>query len=830
MNLILAQEEKKKKAATSTQSAQSSINYTNKLPSQDELRAQVKKYAGVSQNSSKTKSSLRSLSKANSSLTTPSTARQSMKATSTNNDKWYKGDQPTYSETVSRIYDIGANNRSEASKMMLSLTALQDDPTSIFYNPYTKATNKAISEISALGIDVSGGITDDWLAKYSYLKGYYRTESTYSPLAPAKKSTTEQDAAYWYYKILQAEDDTKEAEQEWAALQEEITYWAQRTDRNYSDDEILSKIDWNDYKTLQKMDEQKTLGVPQTFNREIGYSQDALKGVIWAARNGSTGNALDDSVNAVRGVGKQWTDNADVREALDPTSENYSPYKVGSTLDDAALYFNVSAFDKNWLDENRAMLASGDDTKVKMYQKVYKAEQFTQQAESELESLQADIDRYLSLTSDPDKILNKIKDKYSTLEKLDESMQDGDLIDTTRAINYRWQDIEAEVRKRCEEQNTAASGQAFASDVSNTLGVAAYDTQSGSAVSGTRDNAINAAGATIADSGTDAEKVVFKNAYSSDFETCITQINAAVNTGDIDPQTAYDLLLERANEYTAKNGFKALETIQEYMKTQETMQEAIEKLKEYGIEYDPTGEADINDNLVNVNNIGAKTDGWKMVASAGASDVRTLRSEDYEYTEDEIMMLREEIDSGYGEDEYGDRVRLTEEEIAQKKKRLTQLEAIADGTASEEEKQSYNQEAEQANSAEHESEQELAQKKAAHDNEIQQSIARQREINSLIATISDSQEYLDANQSAYDSAVNTRSIMKNGYGSASALQGKNNSVAGGTAVLTAIESAVAIGSEYVPTESILLRKIGMPGCLPTRKHTRSTVKISTGIT
>lgn len=801
MNNLLPKLKQDKNTATSTQSAQAKLAtyYTNKLPSQDELRAQVKKYAGVSQTKSATSTQKKSTSRQSSLLsqTTPSTSRQSLLASSNNTDKWYKGDQPTLSETVSRIYDIGSTNSSEASKMMLSLSALQDDPTSIFYNPYTKATNKAISEISALGIDVSGGITDDWLAKYSYLKGFYRTESTYSPLAPAKKSTTEQDAAYWYYKILQAEDDTKEAEQEWSALQEEITYWAQRTDRNYSDDEILSKIDWDNYKTLQKMDEQKALGVPQTFNREIGYSQDALKGVIWAARNGSTGNTLDDSVNAVRGVGRQWTDNADIREALDPTSENYSPYKVGSTLDDAALYFNVSAFDKNWLDENRAMLASGDDTKVKMYQKVYSAETFTQQAENELEALNADIDRYLSMTSDPDRILNNIKGKYSTLEKLDESMEDGDLIDTTRAIDYRWQDIEAEVRKRCEEQNTAVGGQTFATDISNTLGVTAYDTQSGSAVSSTRDNAINAAGATIADSGTEAEQVVFKNAYSSDFETCLSQINTAVKTGDIAPQTAYDLLLAYANQYTAKNGFKALETIQEYKKQQNILQQAIQALKEYGVEYDPNGEADITENLVNINDMGASLSDSKKIATAGVSDVRAaMREEDYEYIDDEIFMLREEIENGYGENEFGERVRLTDDEITQKKARLAQLEAISKGTASEEEQQAYADEAAYMQETAQAREQERAEREV----EYQSSIARQREINSLIATISDTQEYLTTNQTAYDNALKTQSIMTDGYKSAAALQGKNNSVAGGTAVLTALETAVQIGSEYSPTE------------------------------
>lgn len=493
--------------------------------------------------------------------TAPQTARQRMMLDEEDEDKWYRGMMPTSSETLARIYTIGKSDPQQGQKLFDAFTSFQSDPSTPYYNPYSRATNRAIDEIAALGVDTSGGIGSDWLEKNAGLMNSYRLGTGASPLAPSSKSTQEQNAAYWYYKIADAEETTQKAETEWAALKEEIAYWVSRSDRNYSDDEILARIDWSPYKTLTAMDEARQKGTPMVLNRAVGYSQDALYGAIWAARNGGgTGNAMIDSVKAALGEGNLWQKNTDISERLDPTSERYNPYSVGATLDDAALYFGVSSFDQTWLDSNRAYLAGNDKTAKTYYGKVYDAEQTTQKAEAELTGLWGDVDSWLTYTSDPDAILDGLLDNYPTLKKMDESRRSGDLLATTRAIDYRWEDVEAEVRRRCAAQAEAKKADTYVADVTGALGAQQDGTQTDGAISEAKDSIIGAAGKTIGEIGTKEEQSVWKSAYSADFDTYIMQISEALQNGVTDPQGGYDYCLERANEYAGAQYIQARES------------------------------------------------------------------------------------------------------------------------------------------------------------------------------------------------------------------------------------------------------------------------------
>ena len=196
--------------------------------------------------------------------------------------------------------------KKRAEGLYNTFVSYQNDATSPYYNPYTKSTSKAVNELSNLGIDTSGGITQRWIQENSWLKDHYRMGTGNSPLAPTKKSSKEENAAYWYNRVLQDEPTTQQAETEWSALQEEITYWTKRTDRNYSDDEIAKKVNWDNYKTLSKLEIDRSEGLPTSLNRSIGYSQDALQGVIWAARNNADGDPMMNAIKAVRGEGQQW--------------------------------------------------------------------------------------------------------------------------------------------------------------------------------------------------------------------------------------------------------------------------------------------------------------------------------------------------------------------------------------------------------------------------------------------------------------------------------------------------------------------------------------------
>lgn len=685
--------------------------------------------------------------------TQPSSNLQRLLAKVETDNSWYSGSTPTRSEAAARIYTISQTDPARARKLNQAFSQLQRDPSSQFYNPYGSATNKAIQELANLGVDMSGGITEDWLAKNSWLKAYYRTSgNSGTPLAPTKSSTAEQNAAYYYYQILKAQDTTNQAEAEWKALQEEIGYWANRKDRNYSDDQIISRIDWSKYKTLARMDDGAASGVPLTLNSAIGYSQDALKGVIWAARNGSTGNPLADSAKAVLGAGKTWQEDKKISAKLDPSSKAYSPYSVGSTLDDAALYFGVDSFSKDWLENNRNILAGNDATAKKMYQTVYNAEQTTLKAEQELDELHANIDRYLESTTDPDQILRMIDGEYKTLDSLDESMREGKLIGTTRAIDYRKQDIEFEVRRRCLAKNTQINGADYVGAVWKLLGLPEVKTEASSAVGASRDNAINAGGATIADAGTDEEKTVFKTAYSSDFDTYLTQIKGAMDSGVSDPQGGYDYTLKRADQYAAENYMDALDTVLTYEEAQQAKDEAIRKLNDLGVVYDEDGNIDMTNRKGSLIVPGADT----AMAAAGMSDApRSLRHESTSI-DDEIFMLREEIETGYGEDEDGERVRLTDEEIKIKKARLS---------------------------------------------ELQNPSASQKEINQLLSVVDESTETMERTQKSYDKANITLKNITEGYAVADRMQALTGVKSGDNmSTIAQMNFLFDIAQNYEPTE------------------------------
>ena len=300
--------------------------------------------------------------------------------------------------SLMRSYDPAS-----ADEYMKKLSYSMQDATSQFYNPYTKATNKAVSNLQNLGFDMSV-VDDDWYRQNSWLKEYYVQTANTNGLSSTmtnKRASREQKAAYNYNQLWQAEENTKKAENEWNELQKELSYWAQRTDRNYSDEEIIGKINWDKYKTLQKMDDTRLAGTPMELNRAIGYSEDAMYGVLWAASNGgSTGNLWMDMANSADGTGYKY--DPKIASRLDPNSENFNPYAVGSTnIDDAALYFGMSGFTKEWVESHKDLAFSTDETEQKMYNKVREGYDNRTKADQEYTELIDFINKKLKYISDP---------------------------------------------------------------------------------------------------------------------------------------------------------------------------------------------------------------------------------------------------------------------------------------------------------------------------------------------------------------------------------------------------------------------------------------------
>lgn len=393
---------------------------------------------------------------------------------------WYSGDTPTASEMIARADALYGNDKVRHDEVLNKIYTRMSTPGSGVYNPYRTATNAGlIDNLTALGIDTSGGINDDFFAGNAGYQKYLRLSATSgTPSAPTKKSTNEERAAYYLYQLQKDEATTNEAETEWADMQKEISYWV---GKGYSDDEVLAKVNSDGkYATLKKMDDAAGMGAPTALNRAVGYSKDAQYGAIWAARNGGgSGDAFQDSVSYASGVGKRYNADKTLEARRDVTSKDYMPYADGSTLDDANMYFGVSSFDQDWINANKGLLNGTDSTAAKYFKQVYQAEQTTQEAEQERAGVYAWIDAMQRQGMSTDKIADLLQSMYddpsstdavhmSTLKKMDEGRRAGDPVALTRSVDWRLEDALAYVRggKTAEtgtagRQNAAKLGQAL---------------------------------------------------------------------------------------------------------------------------------------------------------------------------------------------------------------------------------------------------------------------------------------------------------------------------------------------------------------------------------
>jgi len=390
-------------------------------------------------------------------------------------------DTMTSGQFLGSICYIAETDPIKASSLYSSYLSLQNDPNSRFYNAYSSATNQAVGRLQSYGIDVSN-MDDKWYNDMMTVYAPYLVygENSTTPKDPGKKATTEQNIAYDFWNVYKSKETTEKAQQEWKDLQYDLSYWAQRTDRNYSDEEILNeKIDWSKFKTLKSMDDSTAMNRVE-LNTGIGYSQDAVKGVLWAARNGGgTGDLYLNIGYSYLGEGKQWEYDPEIAKKLDPNSAEFHPYSLGSTnIDDAALYFGVSAFTKDWVQQHKNLAFSKDETEREMYLKVQSAYDNQVNAETELDQLLEFIQKKAQWLRDPDDILNKIDwNKYPTLKKMDQSIGQhgydatGTLVELTEGLKYRYADLESYVHSLCDYNNLKTANEVFYSMVTQWHGV-----------------------------------------------------------------------------------------------------------------------------------------------------------------------------------------------------------------------------------------------------------------------------------------------------------------------------------------------------------------------
>lgn len=325
--------------------------------------------------------------------------------------KWYSGDKPTERETVAEMYRAAAGDEAKFSELEQMYKQEQRTIGSPIYNPYAEATNwKAIDGLTELGFDLSGGVTSEWLQQNQGLLNDKRlTTSSYNPAAPTKSSTAQQDAAYWFKELQDAEERTVAAETEYGALAKEVEYWAKQ---GYSDEAILNKVRGHfdsDYKTLAKMDEDRLAGSATLLNRKVNYSgDDTVLGMIWAARNdGGSGDYFVDAVNRELGRGNKYKADPHSEAARDPSNaEGYHPY-ITSNTHELNMKYGVDRVDMDWLEANRSML--NDPDQAKDWQTLYSAVENADAAAEQLAALDQWLEQQVEKGLSADDISTKLE-------------------------------------------------------------------------------------------------------------------------------------------------------------------------------------------------------------------------------------------------------------------------------------------------------------------------------------------------------------------------------------------------------------------------------------
>lgn len=385
-------------------------------------------------------------------------------------------------DLLGSIGNMARTNPAQANKLFSQYQTFTQDPTSPIYKPYQKATNPAFKALADLGFDASG-LDREWFNNNTEWQNYLvYGDKTNTPKDPGKKGTIQQKIAYQLNQYAKGLDSTEAMDSEWAAMKDDINYWANRTDLNLSPDQIVDKVTKNmktKYPTLYKMDNSTNPGETLLeLNHGTDYSRDGMYGAIWAARNnGGTGSNLMDIVMGSMGEGNVWQKNDAIAAALDRNNpDTYAPYSIGMTLEDEGAYFGVPYFTDEKLEEIQRDLDYNNPAEVEMYNNVFSAHKTTKDGLSQRENLIKDVDRWINLGYSEEKILKNLDNAldspdYNILRQMDDSIANGTkLVKTTQRIDYKKSDLV----QRIKDVVAIRDGKKDASDMMQEMGLEGY--------------------------------------------------------------------------------------------------------------------------------------------------------------------------------------------------------------------------------------------------------------------------------------------------------------------------------------------------------------------
>lgn len=401
-------------------------------------------------------------------------------------EKWYSGLTPTRQETLGKIASIYREDKAKGMELYNKYYQLQNDKSSIFYRQYAQPTNQAVQNLQALGFDTSV-LNDAWFAQNDgWIRSHLNTSgTTNTPSSSVKKKSWEEQVAYQLYQYQRSEAQTKQAEKEYQAAMDEAKYWTNFGGKNYSDQQVYDKVreDFEKkYPTLSKMESEQYRYAPIELNRAVDWSDDAIYGAIWEARNPEYNGGIEGALACrALGEGNQWQENQEITALLNPQDPKFQPYATGGTADKAFRVLGITNATNEWIDENSHLLYDGTPEQQEAMKSLISANDFTNEAETAIAALDSWIEskkgRWTSFDkakADLDELLagkkikirdgrNRTEVDISALNKLDASIgKDGKvgtavLLPTTRSLNYKYADV-LERLQQIVDDNTKVPG------------------------------------------------------------------------------------------------------------------------------------------------------------------------------------------------------------------------------------------------------------------------------------------------------------------------------------------------------------------------------------
>ena len=351
--------------------------------------------------------------------------------------KWYKGSEPTETETLARIMKLGDidNEKGSAAYDLYAKSKEQGH----WKETYDKATSPYAQ---ALGVDPAQ-INDAFFEANAGLLAAGVHTST-GGLSSAKKNGSDALLAYNLSGLYEDFQATKELQAEQDLIVREATYWM---NKGLSDDEIKQKLaigSGGKYSKINSAIERSRAGEFTPTTAPIWAATSwGVDGMLWSIRNPeqSTGDYFTDAIQKDMGRGKpSRVVTSDEIARRTPGNAAWAPYSNGTTLDSEAILFGVQQFDDAWIAANRErILSSGTDAEKKAFAKVVAAEENTKLAEKQAANLREEIISGIALGRSPDELFYDgllDADGYSALAAMQQGVFTGQPVGITRSVDF----------------------------------------------------------------------------------------------------------------------------------------------------------------------------------------------------------------------------------------------------------------------------------------------------------------------------------------------------------------------------------------------------------